>query len=702
MQRDEDPPRGAQAAEPNPASVMAALSNLQLSEDSEAQITSFVESLSQGISGPRFRKLLTYILKFVEHNRSKYELLRTEHSILTDQASATRNELSRILEILHERLPPVAPVQGTPVTPAVATQPLPATMPSAPAALALPSVSQAVPVPSASQAIDPPPLATQATGIAPLVPPAILPPAIQNADGTVSRRMDQVGNNAFVTFSGDDEMASKKAKLFGSSAKYDIFMGYDMNQFPEWIAQFLSGVNLFQPTEPNACKIALQLMRGKAAEMPKNVSQQVTMQNLQELLTTLDRIFNTTGNRIVAVGLFNSFTQREDLSVQDYSIRIEQLFYRAYPGMNPDGSIFLMDRFINGLVSLEVKQRLRIPPQPGYFREAVERAMSLIAAIYHSDQVLKQRSMAWKMAASASNPLNTKSPRNPKGSIQMIETPENNATTVQVIRKWCTLHKTENHSNADCRAQKESATNNTTTSKKRPKGKIKRKSKPRKLKFKSNSDKKKFLRSIEDTEGVSLESASSDDEDVVEQSLMQLENASGNTSDDEEEGEVHILVLTPDLLKDQDIAMDSVLLYPDQSITTEALDSAVGAIRLEGEKVDSPMSTKAEFSSSEATLENTSMTTPVVSIQPYKEEENPFSPDLDSIPLMDEDMFPSLETPQDFHPDPANSIVPIPTPNYIIIGGVCYQQVPPPHNVVVAQSSIPTPALVPVAMFLQC
>ena len=163
-----------------------------------------------------------------------------------------------------------------------------------------------------------------------------------------------------------------------------------------------------------------------------------------------------------------------------------------------------------------MKQRLRIPPQPGYSREAVEIAMSLTAAIYHSDQILKQRSMAWKMAASTSNPLNTKSSRNPRGLIQMIETLEDTAATVQAIRKWCALHKTEKHSNADCRAQKESATNIATTSKKRPKGKVKRKSKPCKLKFKSNSDKKKFLRSIEDTEGVSLESASSDDEDVVE------------------------------------------------------------------------------------------------------------------------------------------------------------------------------------------
>ena len=106
------------------------------------------------------------------------------------------------------------------------------------------------------------------------------------------------------------EMASKISKLFGSSAKLDIFTGKDKSQFPEWVAQFLSGVNLFQPTEPTACKVALHLLRGKAAEMAKLVPQQVSMINLQELLMHLDRIFNTTGNRIVAVNLFNSFSQR--------------------------------------------------------------------------------------------------------------------------------------------------------------------------------------------------------------------------------------------------------------------------------------------------------------------------------------------------------------------------------------------------------
>ena len=139
------------------------------------------------------------------------------------------------------------------------------------------------------------------------------------------------------------------------------FTGYDMNQFPEWVGQFLSRVNLLQPTEPKTCNVALHLLRGKAAEMAKNILQQVSMTNLQELLTGLDKIFNTTGNRIVAVNLFNSFFQRENMSVQGDSTGIEHLFYRAYPGIDRNGSIFLMDRFITGLVSPQAKEKLQIP-----------------------------------------------------------------------------------------------------------------------------------------------------------------------------------------------------------------------------------------------------------------------------------------------------------------------------------------------------
>ena len=305
MQRDEDPATGAQAA--GPSTITEVLASLQLSEESETQVTSFIDSLVHGLNGPRFRKLLTYILKFVELNRSKYETLRTEQARFTDLAISNRDELNQILGVLQERVPPAASVPRVPAVPAVATQPFQATFPAVPTMATQPSqaampampalaphISQAtVPpalvatatapappyaaYPSAFQAVPPQPSAPQAAGMGFFAAPAMFTPSIRNNDGTVSRRMDQVGNNVMVTFSGDDDMASKKAKLFGSSAKYDIFTGQDMSKFPEWVAQFLSGINLFQPTEPNACKIALHLLRDKAPEMSKNVSQNITM-----------------------------------------------------------------------------------------------------------------------------------------------------------------------------------------------------------------------------------------------------------------------------------------------------------------------------------------------------------------------------------------------------------------------------------------
>ena len=97
------------------------------------------------------------------------------------------------------------------------------------------------------------------------------------------------------------------------------------------------------------------------------------------------------------------------------------------------------------------------------------------------------------------------------------------------------------------------------------------------------------------------------------------------------------------------------------------------------------------FSPLDTALLNTAMNTPVAPIQTFKDEKNPFSPE--QYPNVDEDMFPPL-TPNINNPE-ASTIVPIPTQNYLLFGGVCYQPVPTPHNVVVSQSTIPKPALVP-------
>ena len=368
--------------------------------------------------------------------------------------------------------------------------------------------------------------------------------------------MGIAGNNVWVTFSSNDEIASTKAKPFGSSARMDTFNGQDMSRFPQWVAQFLSGVNLYQPSEPQACRVALHLLKDKAAEMAKNVSQHCTMPDLKELLEHLDQMFNTSGNRMVAVNLFNSFCQREDVPVQDYSIDIENLFYRAYPGTEPDKSIFLMDKFITGLVSPPIKEKLRTPPLPKTFREAVNSAMAFSAAIFPEHQTLRQRSLAWKMAASNGHPLSRSSHSGHKGSsIQVIDSSAEDVN-IQAIRQWCALHKTDKHSDSNCHAQQESAQSNAA---KKWRAGAKKPSKPRRIRFKSTSDKKKFLRSIEEMEGVSLDKSSDeDDSDVVEQSLMQLfaDPSSEESDDNQHHSELHVLVLTPgNMFEETDVVM---------------------------------------------------------------------------------------------------------------------------------------------------
>ena len=84
-----------------------------------------------------------------------------------------------------------------------------------------------------------------------------------------------------------------------------------------------------------------------------------------------------------------------------------------------------MDRFISGLVSPQIKEKLQIPPQPANFSDAVNSAMAYTAAIFPEHQTLRQRSLAWKMAASNSHPLLTKSIHGTqRGPIQMLNASE--------------------------------------------------------------------------------------------------------------------------------------------------------------------------------------------------------------------------------------------------------------------------------------
>ena len=350
---------------------------------------------------------------------------------------------------------------------------------------------------------------------------------------------------------------------------------------------------------------------------------------------------------------------------------------------------------LTGLVSPQIKEKLRIPPQPTNFRDAVNSAMAYTASIFPEHQTLKQKSLIWKMAASCSHPLPTKSIHNvPMGSIQMVEESPDGDASILAIRQWCSLHKSDKHSDSDCRVQKETMANSAKTIGKRPVGK-KKDTKPRRLRFKSKTDKKKFLRSIEETEGVSLKSCDSEDEGVVAQSLMQLDTSQqhDDSEDEENDEDFHILVLGTPPANDTDVMMEdsefeSMLLHDP---FTEELDSAVTNMQLEGEInvvapiPEAPQANLTSFSSSEPVR----LESPAAAIPKLKIEENPFSP---SVYSPDTEMYPSLPSPQKPGPPPAANPLPH---GPLLYRGVYYMPVPAPHNVVVAQSVVPSLTKVP-------
>ena len=194
---------------------------------------------------------------------------------------------------------------------------------------------------------------------------------------------------------------------------------------------------------------------------------------------------------------------------------------------------------------------------------------------------------------------------------------------------------------------------------------------------------------------------------------MQLDPVSSSEvlEEEEEDSDLHIWMINLDpLLTENDVVMESVLsctltkvsLNPYESnISADGLDSAVDSIRLGGEKSDSPaprvnsgssMPVKADFASlspSDVALLESQMHPPTASIPPFKEEQNPFSPE--QYPDLDEEIYPALPSPQ------GSVLVDYSAPpNHILVGGIYYEPVPPPHNVVVAQSSILMPTLAPV------
>ena len=303
-----------------------------------------------------------------------------------------------------------------------------------------------------------------------------------------------------------------------------------MSSFPEWASQFFNAVNLFKPIEEQACQTALVLMKERASEMVQQLTA-TAPKDFKLLMIRLDEIFNPSGNQQVALALFETFVQKEDMTIQEYAHEIESLYRRAYPSLNVTQSGHLMFRFINGLLNDPLRVKLRSPPVASNFRALVNSAMTHTAAMFPDHQLCRNKSSLYKAAVFRGNLTQRK-----RESVNAIASIPEEPESIAVFKKktWkCTYHKSNNHSNSECREQK--AQKEFSQSRREPKRKFKSKSRrrdrvKRKIKDKSSSRKsrtkkrKRKSRKIHEMREGSTDSSSESDKST---------STSGSTSSDE-------------------------------------------------------------------------------------------------------------------------------------------------------------------------
>ena len=146
----------------NIQTFMDVIEALELSPGSLAQLTTFVERLTEK-GKPQFKSFLTYVLKFIEYNRSRYLQLQFDLTEVSQELQSLKSDLRNLLVAFRN-------VNAT-------------------------ATADAAQVPFVAQPVSRVSDASQMPFVA---PPASRPPASSvtdstltiNVDGTVSRKMD--------------------------------------------------------------------------------------------------------------------------------------------------------------------------------------------------------------------------------------------------------------------------------------------------------------------------------------------------------------------------------------------------------------------------------------------------------------------------------------------------------------------------------
>ena len=157
--------------------LLDAINDVVLTHWSSSRLNAFIRSVEN--QEPAVIVFFTYLIKYVEFNRARYSAQKQEVLAIKTELAALKREVTNALNTTE-----FIGQQATLRVPSATSTPY-AAAPPAPDA-SLPSYIAAPP----------------ASGMP-------MPSSAPSGDGTFTRRMDIAGNNVWVTFSSNDEIASK-------------------------------------------------------------------------------------------------------------------------------------------------------------------------------------------------------------------------------------------------------------------------------------------------------------------------------------------------------------------------------------------------------------------------------------------------------------------------------------------------------------
>ena len=182
MPQEQDPDDSIQT-------LMDVIAALELSPGAQAQLSTFIKSLTDR-SKSQFEPFLTFLLQYIEYNRSKYLQISTELNAASQDIQTLKTDLQQFL-VTYRNVIAASPADAR--VPLVAQPARPTEMP-----FVAPHARQAE-IPFVAQPASRPQPGPVADGLLKV-----------NVDGTVSRKMDQVGNNVTQPLRQDREERKKE------------------------------------------------------------------------------------------------------------------------------------------------------------------------------------------------------------------------------------------------------------------------------------------------------------------------------------------------------------------------------------------------------------------------------------------------------------------------------------------------------------